>query len=139
MPKMIFVNLPVADLAASERFYEAIGCVKNPQFSNEVAACMVWSETIYFMILTHGFFSTLTPRKIADAEAATEVLVCLSFDSRADVDAVTEAAAQAGGEADVRPPQDMGFMYSRAFADPDGHMFEPMWMDPATVESGPPA
>jgi predicted lactoylglutathione lyase len=127
--KMIFVNLPVKDLAASVRFYEAIGCVKNPQFSNEQAAAMVWSDTISFMILTHGFFSTFTPRPIADARTATEVLICLSRDSREEVDAITEAAAAAGGKADLRAPQDMGFMYSRAFEDPDGHVFEPMWMD----------
>jgi predicted lactoylglutathione lyase len=81
------------------------------------------------MILARDFFQTFTPRAIADAHAVTEVLLCLSFDSRDGVDAITDAAAQAGGTADVRPVQDMGFMYSRAFADPDGHLFEPMHMD----------
>lgn len=133
MPKMLFVNLPVRDLAASIRFYEAIGCTQNHQFSNEQAAMMVWSDTISFMLLTHGFFAGFTPRPIADATATTEVLLAISCDDRAAVDAVTAAAASAGGTADVRAPQDMGFMYSRAFADPDGHIFEPIWMDPAAA------
>ena len=129
MPKMIFVNLPVKNLAASISFYQAIGCEKNEQFSNEEAAMMVWSDTISFMLLTHGFFSGFTPKPIADAKDTSEVLICLSRDSRADVDAITDAAAAAGGKADIRDRQDMGFMYSRAFEDPDGHVFEPMWMD----------
>ena len=135
--KMIFVNLPVRDLAAATRFYEAIGCSKNAQFSNDVAASMVWSETITFMLLTHGFFSTFTKKPIADAKATTEVLLCLSRDSREDVDVITEAAAAAGGKADIRERQDMGFMYSRAFEDPDGHVFEPMWMDVAAMPALP--
>lgn len=133
MPKMIFVNLPVTDVAKSTAFYEAIGFTKNEMFSNENASAMVWSEEIYVMILARDFFQTFTPKAIADAQATTEVLVCLSFDSRADVDTITEAAAAHGGTADVRPIQDMGFMYSRAFADPDGHMFEPMHMDMAAA------
>jgi predicted lactoylglutathione lyase len=126
---MIFVNLPVRDLAASIRFYKGIGCEQNHQFSNDQAAMMVWSEAISFMLLTHDFYATFTQKKIADAHETSEVLLALSRDSRADVDAITEAAAEAGGRADVRPPQDMGFMYSRAFEDPDGHVFEPAWMD----------
>ncbi len=129
MPKMIFVNLPVKDLAASTRFYEAIGCEKNPQFSNEQASMMVWSDAISFMLLTHDYFATFTPKAIADAHAANEVLIALSRDSREEVDAITEAAAAAGGKADIRERQDYGFMYSRAFEDPDGHVFEPAWMD----------
>lgn len=129
MPKMIFVNLAVKDLATSIRFYEAIGCEKNEKFSGDHAAMMVWSDTISFMLLTHGFFSTFTSKPIADAHASSEVLLCLSRDSREEVDAITEAAASGGGRIDVRDPQDMGFMYSRAFEDPDGHIFEPAWMD----------
>ncbi|GJL80808.1 MAG: hypothetical protein DHS20C01_04420 [marine bacterium B5-7] len=129
MPKMIFVNLPVKDLAAAIRFYAAIGCDKNEQFSNDVAAMMVWSDTIAFMLLTHDYFSTFTPKSIANAQETSEVLIALSRDSREEVDAITEAAAAAGGKADIRERQDMGFMYSRAFEDPDGHVFEPMWMD----------
>ena len=129
MARMIFVNLPVKDLAASVRFYEAIGCTKNEQFSNEQAASMVWSDTITFMVLTREYFATFTPKPIADSHSTTEVLIALSRDSRAEVDSITDAAAAAGGKADVRAAQDMGFLYSRAFSDPDGHVFEPVWMD----------
>lgn len=129
MPRMIFVNLPVKDLAAATRFYEAIGCEKNERFSDDRAASMVWSDTISFQLLTHDFFATFTPKAVADARAASEVLTALSLDSREEVDAITEAAAAAGGRADIREPQDMGFMYGRAFEDPDGHIFEPTWMD----------
>jgi hypothetical protein len=134
---MIFVNFPVKDLAASIRFYAGIGCEQNHQFSNDQAAMMVWSDTISFMLLTHEYFATFAPAPIADASKATGVLIALSRDSREDVDSITEAAAAAGGTADVRELQDLGFMYSRAFADPDGHVFEPMWMDvAAAVGSG---
>lgn len=129
MPKMIFVNLPVEDLAAATRFYKAIGCVQNEQFSNAQAAMMAWSDSITFQLLTHEFFATFTPKKVANANKVSEVLLALSRDSREEVDAITEAAAKAGGKADIREPQDMGFMYSRAFQDPDGHVFEPVWMD----------
>lgn len=135
MPKMIFVNLPVKDLAAALRFYKAIGCEQNMQFSNEQAAMMVWSEAISFMLLTHEYFGTFTAKRIADAHETCEVLLALSRDSREEVDAITQAAAAAGGKADVRPPQDMGFMYSRAFQDPDGHVFEPVWMDMAAAQA----
>jgi len=135
MPKMIFVNLPVKDLAAAIRFYKAIGCEQNLQFSNDQAAMMVWSEAISFMLLTHDYFATFTSKRIADAHETSEVLLALSRDSREEVDAITQAAAAAGGKADVRPPQDMGFMYSRAFQDPDGHVFEPVWMDMAAVQA----
>ena len=134
--KMIFVNLPITDLAATTRFYEAIGCVKNPQFSDDNAVSMVWSDTIYFMLLKKEFFATFTPKEIADARRSSEVLVALSFDSREAVDAFASAAGKAGGRADIRPPQDMGFMYSRSIEDPDGHVFEPFWMDPAAAEGG---
>ncbi len=136
MSKMIYVNLPVQDLAASIRFYEAIGCEKNNQFSNEKAASMVWSDTINFMLLTHEFFATFTPKAIADAGKTCEVLICLSRDSREEVDAITEAAAAAGGTADIRPPTDMDFMYGRSFEDFDGHIFEPMWMDVSQMPKG---
>lgn len=130
MPKMIFVNLPVADVNRSIRFYEAIGCVKDERFcSADQAAAMVWSDTISFMLLSHDFYAGFTSKKIADAHATSEVLLCLSRDSREDVDAIVDAAVAAGGAGDPRPPQDMGFMYGRAFEDPDGHVFEPMWMD----------
>lgn len=129
MPKMIFVNLPVSDLARATDFYEAIGCTRDDRFSGDHASMMVWSDTITFMLLKPDFFTGFTPKPIADAHGATEVLLCLSRDSRAEVDAITEAAAGAGGRIDIRPPQDTPFMYGRSFEDPDGHIFEPMWMD----------
>ncbi|MEN2711508.1 VOC family protein [Sphingomonas sp. NPDC092331] len=129
MPQMIFVNLPVADVARSTAFYEAIGCTKDARFSNEQASAMQLSDTIVFMILSRDFFKTFTPKPIADAHAVTEALICISRDSREAVDAIVEAAGQAGGKADIREKQDMGFMYGRSFEDPDGHIFEPMFMD----------
>jgi predicted lactoylglutathione lyase len=96
---------------------------------------MVWSEAISFMLLTHEYFATFTAKRIADAQQTCEVLLALSRDSREEVDTITQAAAAAGGKADVRPPQDMGFMYSRAFQDPDGHVFEPVWMDMAAAQA----
>lgn len=133
MPRMIFVNLPVKDLAAADRFYEAIGCTRNPQFSDDKATCMVWSDTIYFMLLSEGFFGSFTPRPVADARAATEVLTALALDDRAAVDAFAAAGEAAGGRADVRPATDMGWMYQRAVEDPDGHIFEAFWMDMAAA------
>jgi hypothetical protein len=135
MSKMIFVNLPVKDLAAATRFYQAIGCQKNEQFSTDQASCMVWSETITFMLLTHDYFKTFTTKPISDARKTVGTLIALSRDSRAEVDSIMDAAASAGGKADVRERQDMGFMYLRTFEDPDGHVFEPMWMDLAAVPS----
>jgi predicted lactoylglutathione lyase len=133
MPKMIFVNLPVKDLAAATRFYEAIGCEKNEQFSDQNAASMVWSDAITFQLLTHDYYSTFTSKPIADAHKTSAMLIALSRDSREEVDAIVEAAAAAGGKADIRERQDMGFMYLRTFEDPDGHVFEPAWMDLAAM------
>ena len=129
MTKMIFVNLPVRDLAAATRFYEAIGCTKNADFSDDNASSMMWSDEITFMLLKRDYFSTFTTKPIGNAHEAAAVLIALSFDSREAVDAITDAAAKAGGKADVREPQDMGFMYSRAFEDPDGNIIEPVWMN----------
>lgn len=129
MPKMIFVNLPTADVVKSTVFYEALGFTKDLRFSNEHASAMVWSDAITLMILHRDFFATFTPKPVADAHAATEVLLALSLDSRDAVDAIVDAAAASGGRGDIRAAQDMGFMYSRAFEDPDGHVFEPMYMD----------
>jgi predicted lactoylglutathione lyase len=126
---MIFVNLPVKDLAAATRFYEAIGCKKNEQFSDKNAASMVWSDTITFQILTCDYFATFISKPIANAHETCQVLLALTRDSRDDVDTIAEAATSAGGKADVREVMDMGWMYNRAFADPDGHVFEAVWMD----------
>ncbi|MGN6268967.1 MAG: VOC family protein [Sphingomonas sp.] len=133
MAKMIFVNLPVADVAKATAFYEAIGFTKNAQFSNEQASMMVWSDTISFMLLARPFYSTFTSKQIADAHAVSETLLCLSCDSREAVDAIVAKATAAGGRADPGPKQDMGFMYGRSFEDLDGHHFESMWMDVAAA------
>ncbi|MFC0386245.1 VOC family protein [Muricoccus vinaceus] len=137
MARMIFVNLPVADLPVAVAFYEAIGGTRNPQFSDHTAACIVFSDTIHVMLLTHDKFRAFTPRPIADARAASEVLLCLSCDSRDAVDAMVEAAVSGGGAADPGPKQDYGVMYGRSFQDPDGHIWEPMWMDVAAMQSCP--
>jgi len=136
MPKMIFVNLPVSDLPRAVAFYEAIGAVKNPQFSDDTAACLVFSETIFAMLLTHDKFKQFTPKPISDAKTSSEVLICISEDSRESVDAIVEKATAAGGTPDIGVKQDYGFMYGRSFEDPDGHIWEVMWMDPAAVAGG---
>src|SRR4051794_15738649 len=137
MNRMIFVNLPVQDLGRSKAFYEAIGFRNEPKFSNDAAAMMVLSETISVMLLTHPFFATFTRKPIADANNSSQVLLCISCDSPAEVDRITDAAASAGGSADVGPKQDVAeVMYGRSFEDPDGHHWEPMWMDPGFAEKG---
>ena len=128
---MIFVNLPVTDLAKATAFYEAVGATKNPQFSDDTAACMVFSEAIHVMLLTHEKFSQFTPRTIAGRDTA-EVLNCLVADSREAVDAFASQAAGAGGK-DHTPPKDYGFMYGRSVEDPDGHIWEVMYMDMAAA------
>ena len=129
MPKMIFVNLPVTDLGRSTAFYEAIGGEKNPQFSDGTASCIVLSETIHVMLLTHDKYRQFTSKPIADAHETSQVLICVSADSKDGVDAMVAAAAGGGGVADPSPAQDYGFMYGRSFEDPDGHHWEVMWMD----------
>ena len=137
MSRMIFVNLPVTELEHSIRFYEAIGGRKEPKFSNEAAAMMVLSETISVMLLTKPFYSTFTGKSIADAHATSQVILALSADSPAAVDRMVEAAAAAGGKPDPGPKQEMGgMMYGRSFEDPDGHHWEPMWMDTGAAEQG---
>ncbi|MGY4397473.1 putative lactoylglutathione lyase [Sphingomonas sp. UYAg733] len=140
MAKMIFVNLPVTDVAKSTDFYKSIGAEQNLMFSDPTASCMVFSDTIHAMLLSHEKFAQFVPRrKIADAHDAVGMLICISEDSRASVDAVVDRASAAGGKADATPSQDFGFMYSRSFADPDGHIWEVMWMDPAAATAGPEA
>ncbi len=131
------MNLPVADLDRSKAFYNAIGFRNEPKFSNDAAAMMVLSDTISVMLLTHPFYATFTRKPIADSRATSQVLLAISCDSPAEVDRITDAAGAAGGQADVAPKQDMGeMMYGRSFEDPDGHHWEPMWMDPAFAEQG---
>ncbi len=135
MAKLIFVNLPVADLSRATAFYEAVGARKDERFCGDTASCMVFSETIHTMLLTHDKFRQFTPKAIADAKQTSEVLVCVSADSREDVDAVIGKAGAAGGGADPGPKQDYGFMYGRSFEDPDGHIWEVMWMDVAAAQA----
>ena len=137
-PQMIFINLPVADLGKAMRFYEAIGFTNNPKFSDDSAACMVLSETIFVMILTHAKWRSFTERPIA-ASGSSEVSLALTCATKAAVDAMVDAAVKAGGTADINPPQDHGFMMQRSFTDPDGHVWEPFWMDPAAAADGPPS
>ena len=133
MAAMIFVNLPVRDLAKARAFYEAIGAKNNPQFSDNTSACMVISETIFVMLLTHDKWTVFTKKKISDAHAASEVMLALSTDSRDAVNAMADAARAGGGVIDVNPPQDLGFMFGRSFEDPDGHIWEAFWMDPKSA------
>lgn len=135
MAMKIFVNLPVADLDRAKSFYSALGFVNEPKFSDEAGACMVASETIFVMLLTHAKWQTFTTRPIPDP-GSSEVSLALTCDNRAAVDAMVMAGGAAGGTADVNPPEDYGFMYQRTIADPDGHIWEPFWMDPATAETG---
>jgi uncharacterized protein len=128
MPKMIFVNLPVADLPRARAFYEAIGARNEPMFTDETAACMVFSETIHVMLLTHDKYRQFTIKRIADARETSEVLIAITLESRAEVDDIADRAV-AGGGREARPAEDHGWMYSRPFEDPDGHVWEPVWMD----------
>ena len=140
MPQMIFLNLPVTDLAKSKAFYEAVGAANNPAFTDDTAACMVVTEgSIHVMLLTHEKWATFTSKKIPDAHTTAQVLICVSADSREAVDGQVDKAVKAGGKADPTPTQDYGFMYGRSFEDPDGHIWEVMWMDPAAIPAGEPA
>ncbi len=134
MSRKIFVNLPVRDLAHSIGFFEALGFRINPSFTDETAACVVIADDIYAMLLTHAKFGEFTGKGIADATKVTEVLTCLTAESRADVDKLVDAAREAGGT-EAREPMDHGFMYGRTFNDLDGHIWEIVWMDPAAVPS----
>jgi uncharacterized protein len=129
MSKLIFINLPVADLKRSMTFYEAIGAANNPQFTDDTAACMVVSDTIHVMLLTHDKWRQFTQKTIPDARTTAQVLLCLSADSKDEVTGYIDKAVAAGGKGDPTPTQDFGFMYGRSFEDPDGHIWEVMWMD----------
>lgn len=133
MPKMIFVNLPVADVERATAFYTALGFKKNAMFSNEQASSMTWSDSIAVMLLSHAFYATFTDKQIIDARQQSGMLLALSFDDRAAVDTFTGAALAAGGR-ELHDPEDHGFMYSRAFEDPDGHGWGPFYMDMAAAE-----
>lgn len=129
MSKMIFVNLPVTDLQRSIAFYEVFGARRDPNFCDESAAMLRFSDDINVMLLTHARFSSFTDRAIVDAHKSVQTLLALSEESRAAVDATVERCAAAGAVPDPNPVQDHGFMYGRSLADPDGHIWELAWMD----------
>ena len=142
MARMIFVNLPVRDLAKSTAFYQAIGFTQNPDFSNAQASAMLWSDTIWVMLLDHAFYATFTSKRIIDAKVDSAALLCLSFETREEIDAIHRNALAAGGR-EARAIEDQGFMYGGAFDDPDGHGWETVWMDmqsaaPAAETAGKP-
>jgi predicted lactoylglutathione lyase len=141
MPRMIFVNLPVSDLGRSIAFYKAVGAEQNAQFSDETAAMMGFpdSDAIHVMLLTHEKYRQFTTKRIADARETSEVLICLSAESREAVDAMVGKAEAAGAVLDPTPKQEFGFMYGRSFEDPDGHIWEVMWMDVAAATAAMPA
>jgi uncharacterized protein len=133
MAQNIFVNLPVSDLDRSKAYFAKLGYTFNAQFTDGNAACMVISDTIYAMLITHAYFSTFTNKAIADSHKTTEVLIALSCESRDEVAQIAEKAIAAGAT-EVNPPQDHGFMTVRSVNDLDGHIWEYMWMDPAHVQ-----
>lgn len=133
MSTKIFVNLPVKNLNASVAFFTKLGYTFNPQFTNENATCMIVSGDIYVMLLVEPFFKSFITKDICDTRKSTEVLICLSAESREEVDSIISKAVEAGGTT-PREAQDQGFMYSHAYEDPDGHTWEIMWMDPAAIQ-----
>lgn len=132
MFRQIFVNLPIKDLARSRAFFEALGLSFNPRFSNEQGACLEIGENFFAMLLVEPFFQGFTKKPISDAHQSTEVLIALSLDSRAEVDAVMAKAITAGATT-PNAPVDHGFMYQHGFADLDGHQWEVFWMDMAAA------
>ena len=135
MATKIFVNLPVEDLEKSKAFFAKLGYWFNPQFTDETAACMVITDDIYTMLLTKAKFKEFTRKAIADATQTTEVLTCLSVDSKTKVDEMLDAALEAGAT-EARDPMEYGFMYGRSFNDLDGHIWEIIWMDPQALQQG---
>ena len=138
MATNIFVNFTTEDLDRSKAFYEALGYTINPLFTDENAACVVLSDTIYFMVQTREFYSTFTDKEIIDPRTQAGASIALSQDSREDVDAIVAKGLEAGGS-EPRPAQDYGYMYSRDLEDPDGNNLSYLYMAPAAVEQGPEA
>jgi len=128
MSKQVFINLPVKDLKKSMAFYEAIGFTNNPQFTDETAACMAWSDTIFVMLLTHDKFKQFISKSIIDTKQSVGVINALSLDSNDDVNLFTEKAVHAGGR-EYAEPKDYGFMQQRCVEDLDGHNWEVLYMD----------
>ena len=137
MSKMIFVNLPVRDLAASTAFYVALGGEVNAQFSDERTTSVMFSDAIGVMLLTHDRYRDFTKRPIGDARRDSQTLLALTVDNRDAVDATLSRAVAAGGSADPNPAQDLGFMYNRHIEDPDGYVWEIVWMDAAALGGTP--
>jgi len=135
MATQIFVNLPVKDLRRSVEFFTRLGYKFDPQFTDENATCMIVGENIFVMLLVESFFKTFTKKELCDATRSTEVLVCLSADSRAKVNELVAAAVAAGGTTPM-DSKDYGFMYQHGFQDLDGHLWELIYMDPSTAHQG---
>lgn len=134
----IFVNIATSDLERAKAFYTSLGAGINPLFTDENAACIVWDDNVYFMVLTKEYFSTFTDKQIADPRTQAQVLIALSRDSRDEVDKIVEAGLANGGT-EPTEPKDYGFMYSRDLEDPDGNGIEFVFMEPQAAEQGPDA
>lgn len=132
----IFVNIQTSDLDRAKAFYTALGADINPLFTDENAACIVWDENVFFMVLTKEYFATFTDKQPVDPKTHAQALIALSRDSREDVDKVL-AAGLANGGTEPRDAQDLGFMYNRDLEDPDGNIIEFLYMDPAAAAQGP--
>jgi len=133
MSKKIFVNLPVKDLERSTGFFTELGFTFDPQFTDDRAGCVVISDDIYAMLLTEPFFKSFTKKDIPDPSTTAETILTLSMDSRSQVDELADKALASGGSP-VGEPLDEGFMYGRSFQDPDGHVWEAFYMDPAALQ-----
>jgi predicted lactoylglutathione lyase len=136
MSRLLFLNLPVADLPASRKFFDGLGFGFDERFCDDQAACMVVSDQAYVMLLQRARFADFVTKPIADANEATALTVAISAESRDAVDEFTTAAVAAGATP-AKDPQDYGFMYQRSFHDLDGHLWEVLWMDPVAAENGP--
>ncbi|RUZ80838.1 lactoylglutathione lyase [Mesorhizobium sp. M7A.F.Ca.US.006.01.1.1] len=134
MTKMIFLNLPVRDLQVATKFYLAIGGTLNPQFSSDQASSIMFSDSIGVMLLTHQHYSQFTARQIGDPKRDSQMLIALTTDSKEEVNAVIEKGVAAGGRADPNPVQDLGFMFNRHIEDPDGNVWELLWMNPSAMQ-----
>jgi predicted lactoylglutathione lyase len=134
----IFVNIATSDLERSKAFYTALGATINPLFTDENAACIVWDENVFFMVLTKEYFATFTDKQITDPKTHAQTLIAISRDSREHVDQTVEAGLAHGGT-EPKPAEDLGFMYNRDLEDPDGNGIEFVYMVPAAAEQGPEA
>lgn len=137
-PRMLFPNLPVADLEASKAFFGALGFTFNEKFSDDQAAAMHINDQAWVMLLQRERFEGFVTKPLPDPATTTGLTLCVSAENRKQVDALAEAA-EAAGASPAKDPSDYGFMYGRSFLDPDGHHWEVMWMDPRAVEQGPEA